>query len=286
MPKISRLVLYLSTTVLFFTVGLTISLFISQSAWFYDLFLQIGFTKQSIPTLGQGQRSFLIIVADDLTKTNPKIQSIWLAVYISNDPPITILPIYPSVTKAAVIYDPQIEESAQISSYKGISQPNQSLIKQLKARHFWWSGYILLDTVAINQIHSIYHQNSSSSQGWPQYQGTPYPIGADSEDHLSANDQSIVGNLTDKQSAITGSPAYESASPAVDLSLLFQEICADIARSDMRTNTNKLKKLYPDHLTTDIKMKILASEWKQILSGSKNFSCSFPALDEKYLSTK
>jgi hypothetical protein len=108
--------------------------------------------QASIPILNNGQRSFLVILASELGKSNSHLESIWLASYLPTEPDIHLLPIYPSDGAAISDFGQRLVNEFKLSKQNGNVLLSQDFLDLLKEHNYWWSGYIVLDKQALQNI--------------------------------------------------------------------------------------------------------------------------------------
>ncbi len=204
-----------------------------------------------VDALPTGQRSILVVSADDLTAPKPQLLSIWLVLFLPPEPHLTLMPIYPSASS---------QETSQASSLASLfrldpqsGRLDADFLQALRARNFWWSGYVLLDQVA--QTHLL----SSLSEG-----------SAQSGDSASTS--------------LTASSAQPAANPHLALleqATWYQEMCWRASRTDvvaglLHDETFTLK--IADHIRSDFRKEQALTELKGLQIPSGGLFCEFPTL--------
>jgi hypothetical protein len=192
------------------------------------------------------QRTILVIVADDLSKSDPQLQAVWLALYRPDLPKLTMLPLYPTSATVAGTPAPDLAGAFKLTGGK---KPSSNFYKTLTSFHIQWNGYLMTDQAAI-----------SSSIDWMQ--------GIE-----------LDGNQ------VTGPAALESLSPpSTDVSTaltgqkrLLGAICQRMANLPVEANWVGLAdSLKTSHLDTDLQIQTLVADWKGMMSATAPFSCDIP----------
>ena len=203
--------------------------------------------KPSLP-LAAGQRNILVIGVDDLNAPRPRLESVWLVLYINDLPQVTLLPVYPAPAGEGAETGRTLEDLFQLSAGKA---PDPVFLDALQASGLWWSGYILVDEVAVVEV-------------------------VDLVSKMSANNWSRTSGV---RAVAKVPPAWEdrSASLAGQAGLV-QAICRDAQGIASRKDISHLLDLIPRHASTDLNLTRTVSELRSLLSHPDGFSCEFPTL--------
>ncbi len=109
-----------------------------------------------------GQRSILVIGVDNLAAAQPKLESIWLALFVPPDPRLTFLPVYPSFNSS------DHEDQRLLSTFNYQSSAGATLnvefVQALQSKQLWWSGTAILDRYAYAQVMNYLAEDSSAAQ--------------------------------------------------------------------------------------------------------------------------
>jgi hypothetical protein len=98
----------------------------------------------------------MLVLVDNLEAPFPQLESIWLVLYLPTDSEITLMPIYPSSVQASYRLDEQVQATFQVISESQGLLLSQDFLTALHNLGFWWSGYVMVDGQALNQlIHTI-----------------------------------------------------------------------------------------------------------------------------------
>ncbi|NJD58388.1 MAG: hypothetical protein C3F13_06680 [Anaerolineales bacterium] len=111
--------------------------------------------QPSIPTLNNGQRSYLVIIASAMGRSNSQLESIWLASYLPTEPDIRLLPIYPSDSEVTTDFGQQLVNTFKLSKQNGNVLLSQDFLDLLEEHNYWWSGYVVLDEQALQNISTL-----------------------------------------------------------------------------------------------------------------------------------
>jgi hypothetical protein len=116
-----------------------------------------------IPSTGTLQHNYLLIEVDQLTNTQPALQSIWAVFVIPNDPAfITFKQLYPSTT------EPQFAALLQQSFLlNGEKKPVDEFLQIITAR-FRLDGTIIVDVDAFQEMNTWLHITQDSPQKDPE----------------------------------------------------------------------------------------------------------------------
>jgi hypothetical protein len=93
-----------------------------------------------------GQRNFLIVMVDQLDARSPRLEGVWLLLYIPSTPPLTLLPLYPASLGGGPDQDRQMESSFRLT---GDRLPDESFLDHLSSHDLWWSNIIVIDQIAL-----------------------------------------------------------------------------------------------------------------------------------------
>jgi hypothetical protein len=108
--------------------------------------------QSSISALSNGQRTFLVITVNSLKQTDPQLESIWLASYLPDNPNIQLLPVYSSTDEIPTRIKQQLASTFSLNNHAGITLLDRDFLDLLEANNYWWSGYIVLDEQALQDL--------------------------------------------------------------------------------------------------------------------------------------
>jgi hypothetical protein len=95
------------------------------------------------------QNNILIIGVDDLEAPAPRLESAWLVLYFAQTPHFTLMQIYPGRISGSGDTDSSEVDLASLFQSDPQGSPGPGFFTELKARGLWWSGYIVMDRLAL-----------------------------------------------------------------------------------------------------------------------------------------
>ncbi len=207
--------------------------------------------RNPITTLDNGQRSILLVGADDLNAVNPRLQSIWLATYLPDDTAIQLFPVFPSAKGSASDFEKQLGQSFKINGEARSSGLDQAFTRLLEENNYWWSGYIIFDEISLAKTLGL--------------------LGAVGVSHSSLSGEQVIQKLT---MAVTS-----SAGSLTSQVTLLRAICHSLAQVNSASNLPALARLFPSHFITDLDANTLQSELVALVSGRHTMACRFPTME-------
>jgi hypothetical protein len=207
--------------------------------------------QNSLETMPNGQRSFMLIAASAINTPAPQLESIWLASYFPSDTTIRIMPVFPSGGKAATSFDDQLSQSFRLSRYHGSLVLDQGFIDLLADNNYWWSGYFIFDEIALAKI-----------------------------THLIADIEPVGGASSTAQE---GNDSPEPQAVSLDIFSaqvsLLQSACQEFIKTSRDADLSQLISLLSDHFLTNLEAGQIELEWDTLYSNDHNPSCRFPTLE-------
>jgi hypothetical protein len=204
------------------------------------------------PTEVPHQENILLIGVDDVQAKAPRLEGVWLVLYLSGTPHFTLMPIYPGVPAA----DGKVtsQDGALVKKFRsdppGLPGPN--FTAELKKRHLWWSGTILFDRQALTQI----IDGVSTVEGVTEDEGL------------------LVSNVPN---------AWKSPQPAKrEQGRLAQALCqvaAGLTVDDIN-QLDQLFLLFSQHILSDIPREQAAAEMVGLLAQGEGITCEFPTMGQ------
>lgn len=208
----------------------------------------IPVTPTSIPTLKNGQHNLLVVIADDLTQAHPQLASIWLVTYFFDNPSITFLPIYPTLSNGSVYADEELFNDFEIIPVNGQSSLSMTFLDALKQRNFWWSGYLIVDRQAFSWV--LEPQVGTSPDKKAAYYNQNYLIQAE----VIESPESVYSRYTQ----------------------LLRDTCSQVAQQGSNLNWEVFRNMFPQHISTDFNVDTLIGEWVSSLRSNGTPVCNFP----------
>jgi hypothetical protein len=218
---------------------------------------------RKLSILPSGQRSILLVVVDSFQAEEPTLESAWLFLYLPENPRVTLMPVFPTLSRD-IGSDEKIRDSFAVDSHSKTLMLNEDFLISLKMMEFWWSGYILMDKIALEQI-----SRSLSA-----------PLDKEQWKRNGSNDQDEEDSLT-QQAPLTWISGNTSAAEQASFYL---ELCKKASgknspnpvSGDFEINKFNLESLIPDHLYIDFFMEQLQKEIQSLRKHGENLSCEFP----------
>jgi hypothetical protein len=108
-----------------------------------------GLVTSQFVTLPNGQRSLFTIVVDDVTLQKPQLQSVWMVMYLPQDARLTLMPVY---TPGDSRVEKDLQDTFSLHKTGEVVRIDPEFMSMLEAMDLWWSGYIIVDQIAIRQL--------------------------------------------------------------------------------------------------------------------------------------
>jgi hypothetical protein len=209
----------------------------------------------SIRSLENGQRNFLVIGVNTLDPFEAKLESLWLVTNLPPDPTLQFLPIYNVGNETESDFETHLYRIFKIEKKNDKLVLAADFMEVLKENNYWWSGYIVIDNVGMEEIINKLGKVNENVE------------------FFSAN-QSINEDL-----AIMGNPQN---SFSIDLALM-QTSCQFLSGFSQNPELLNYLLLDSDHVTTDLDRNQLLLEWNAISSDDQRLNCRFPTLELTFL---
>jgi hypothetical protein len=204
--------------------------------------------RQSIP---DRQRNVLLIGVDSFQAEEPRLEGVWMILYLRDTPHFMLVPVYPSQMQdedhsALVDYN-----LARLFSLEDGQTPNTMFLQALRDKQLLWNGYIVLDKSALVEILAMTSfENKITSQG----------------------QQPSAINLADIEEA--------PMRALLEQAQLAQELCRN-SGAMIVSDKNRFPGLLAQasaHIRTDLDLAELAGEVVAALRYGGGISCEFPSL--------
>jgi len=208
-------------------------------------------SQKAIDTMQNGQRSILLITATSINTTNPHLESIWLATYLSSDTAIQLLPIFPDGNKLASSFELELNRSFDIQAVDDNLSLDPGFINVLKEHNYWWSGYILLDEVSLAKAFNL--------------------LGG-----IELNGRTLTGTQVLQSLPVSADDPQNAYSTQI---AILQSVCHKILRTPAGLDVSQIISLLPNHILTDLDSSQLQTELDSLNSGEHTLTCRFPTLE-------
>jgi hypothetical protein len=212
-------------------------------------------TYKSIDTLSSGQRSLLLISTSSLNTQNPNLESIWLATYFPSDSNIRLLPIFPSGDQTISEFESQLIHSFNLKKVNGRPAVNQDFLAALEAENYWWSGYIVLDDVAMAEVFDL--------------------LGGIAMKGQILSGEQVLSDLPSAQDDPAEAYSYQIT--------MLQSACNHLAQISANPDLSQLNLILPRHMLTDLEPEQLKEEFQSLLASDRQPACKFPLLEQSQI---
>jgi hypothetical protein len=191
------------------------------------------------------QRNILIIQADDLTSSSPRLIAIWLLIYIPDDPQTSLILIYPQASGKNTDIQQRLVNTFALPPQGGL---DPAFISALQSFSFTTTAYIILDI-----------QAGAQAIDW---------LGGL---ELAGNSEALNGNqsLSDMPLPWLAPDAAREWNKK-----LANAICERVKQKSSDTNpVSMMASLIPDHLRTDLTLEMVAQDWHSQTHGEEPIAC-------------
>jgi hypothetical protein len=203
-----------------------------------------------------GQRSILVIGVDNLSAEQPRLESIWLVLFVPPEPRLTYLPVFPSFS-GSVREDVNLQTAFQ---YRSGKQPglNVEFVQALQAKKLWWTGSLIVDRYAFAQVLDYLNADSTGDQTIAYLDGE---------------------NWVKKMAEAAGKPQMAVANQAN----LYQELCWRAARQNWSLSAlvqQEVSGRVAGHTQIDFDLAQSLQD-TGLLNNTGSLYCDFPTLSGK-----
>ena len=197
-----------------------------------------------------GQHNLLVIGIDNLEAESPRLESIWMILYIPPTPQFTLIPIYPSPYAGGEELQNYLESTFALGKEL---KPDPAFLVAVQSVNIWWDNYIILDETAMANV-----VNTASSEN-------------------------AMNNPDFGSSTIANLPlAWEEPETAVLAQAeLLNGLCHDFARTNSAKKLNISSEIFSNHVNSDLSAAQLTSILQSMTSiKSEPFRCQFPTIND------
>jgi hypothetical protein len=197
------------------------------------------------------QRNILLIGVDSFQAEEPRLEGVWMILYLRDTPHFMLVPIYPSQMQDenhSALVDQNL---ARLFSLEDGQIPNTLFLQALQDKQLWWDGYIVLDKSALVEILAM----TSSESGTTSQSQQPPAI-----------------NLAEIEEAPMRALLVQAQ--------LAQELCRNSGVM-IASDKNRFPGLIAQasaHIRTDLDLAEIAGEVVEALRHGGGISCEFPSL--------
>lgn len=198
--------------------------------------------------INNGQRNLLIAWVDRLDTSNPRLEGLWLVLFVPDSPSLTWLPLYPHGLIENINNNPQWYTDFSLTPDGEI---DSQFVTNLRSKDVWWNNYLVIDeTGLIEIVNSSLNVNKNPAI-------TPQPDAG----------LRIVANLP---------LPWEDPSEALKAQFdLLDSLCLSTPASTQAASAADLIGPLKHHLITDLQADEILSTWNNLrLTGGR--LCKFP----------
>jgi hypothetical protein len=99
--------------------------------------------------INTGQRNLLVAWVDRLDSTSPRLEGLWLILFVPNSPSLTWLPLYPAGLVESIAGNPHWVEDFGLTA-DGKLDPQ--FVADLRSKDVWWNNYLVIDEAGLVEI--------------------------------------------------------------------------------------------------------------------------------------
>jgi hypothetical protein len=198
--------------------------------------------------INNGQRNLLVAWVDSLHADNPRLEGLWLVLFVPNSPSLTWLPLYPEGLIESIDGNPQWYADFRL---KPDGEIDSQFVANLRSKDVWWNNYLVIDETGLVEIVN----RSLNVNGSPAI--TPQPDAGDR----------IIGNMP---------LAWEDPGEALKAQFdLLDSLCLSIPAPNQPAGPADLLGLLDHHLVTNLQAEEILSIRNNLrLTGGR--LCKFP----------
>jgi hypothetical protein len=202
---------------------------------------------------GDRQRNILLIGIDSFQAKTPRLEGVWMVLYLRDLPHFMLVPVFPNRLQGGVGSTLIDQNLAELFTFEEGQVPVGSLFFQaLHDKQLQWDGYMIFDRSALSAISTL------------------ITTGNEATDH----DQLLsISNLSDVEEAPTRA--------LLEQAHLAQQLClsSSMVLTSESSIITDLIALAASHTKTDLDLGEIAGEVKSALRYGGGISCEFPSLE-------
>jgi hypothetical protein len=191
------------------------------------------------------QRNVLVILMDHLVEQNPKLEGVWLVVYMPNTPHLTFLPIFPVDLSGQTTQDISLASLFHLDSHR---RPTIDFLEAIEAKDIRWDDVLVFDKVSLAVLIDL-------------------SGGLESKLELMSG-TNVVSQLPD---------AYQEPRAALEnQAALAEGICQKMDRLIGNPDTTRLLELLAGRVYSETEFTKHFPGWSYFRDFGGNISCEFP----------
>jgi hypothetical protein len=98
------------------------------------------------------QRNILLIGIDSFQAEEPRLEGVWMILYLRDLPHFMLVPVYPNRTPGEQNSAVVDQNLAHLFTLDDNQAPGNLFFQALKDKELWWNGYLVLDRAALSEI--------------------------------------------------------------------------------------------------------------------------------------
>jgi hypothetical protein len=208
--------------------------------------------EKPILSLSTGQRSLLLITTSSLNTADSHLESVWLATYFPNSSDIRLLSIYPMGDQPISNFETQLVNSFGLNKKNGQLVLDQDFQDLLVAENYWWSGYLVLDEVAMADIFDL--------------------LGGIELKGQTLSGEQVISELPDVIQEPGDAYSFQIA--------MLQSVCKQFTQVALNTDLSQAHSLLSHHIITDLQSNQLITEFQSLIASERQPACKFPMLEQ------
>ena len=228
------------------SIGLSIIIIIITTLIISD-FLHKNSSEESLiaSNTNNGQKNILVIGVDELNKTKPNLFGIWMLIYFPENPSnLTFVPIITGLNERSHQTDLNLMDSFKLTPD---GYPTDYFFDRLHENQIWWHGYVLLDSIAIQEIFNFFYQTNQPHR------------------------KNTTNILFDQQTPSTSkSQDIDNQNDVLDI------LCELATSSPAYTDIKHLSNLIPTHVRTNLNVYQTIQDWQRLIALQTDIRCEFP----------
>jgi len=196
-----------------------------------------------------------VVGIDRLDSSSPRLEGVWLFLYLPEIPKLTMIPLYPSLQGGASSNDSVLEKNFHLTNEKRL---DPVFVSSLRSLDLWWNSSIVLDETTLAEV--IERLSGVSTNGQP------------------INGIRAVAKLP---------LAWEKPQEAIRAqAALLAGLCKKENKPNTPLDVIGLFDKFSNHLSSDIDAGQLLQDWKSMSASGNSVNCEFPTMDQTTASHK
>ena len=201
----------------------------------------------------------MVVAVDDIGAEQPRLEGVWLILYMPELPHVTLMPVYPEViSDGRTLIVKADEEFAGGFDLTPDKYPSPAFFESVAAKNIWWNNYLLLEKstleILVDSMGGMENTNNNSRAALAENSGS------------QAVDM-LISTQVDPQAGLLSQAQFA------------QRMCRK--SSQPLFSAGKFRFTYAlleEHIITDLKPGQIIADLKGMLQRGGVLSCEFPSL--------